>query len=147
MILINLTADAAGMGVDIPDVDVVIQWDISEHLTLAMLWQRFGRAGRDPSLDALAIAFVFEKHLLPLDIPEGSIWEGFNHPVDYKEIERTKTLVRKFYENVNPSTRFAALTPYHKVDPTILWYINTTGCRARSIMASFVDSTAFSPQP
>src|SRR5437660_882546 len=35
-----------------------------------MLWQRFGRAGRDPTLKALAIAFVFEKHLLPLEIAQ-----------------------------------------------------------------------------
>lgn len=57
------------MGVDIPDIDVVIQWDISEHLTLAMLWQRIGRAGRDPGLKALSIVFIFSKHLLPVTIP------------------------------------------------------------------------------
>lgn len=135
------------MGVDIPDIDVVIQWDISENLTLVMLWQRFGRAGRDPGLNALAIVFVFEKHILPQEIPEGSIREGFNYPVDHREIERTKKLIERFYDGANPSTRSAAPTAYHKVDPPILWYLNTTGCRARSMMASFADTTAFSPEP
>lgn len=149
LFLIYRHIDAAGMGVDIPDITIVIQWDISEHLTLAMLWQRIGRAGRDPNLNALAIVFIFDKHVLPLAIPGESIWSGFNHPVDHTNIEQTKEFVGKFYNHANLSstTRSTALTAYHKVDPPILWYLNTSGCRARSMMASFVDTAAFSSDP
>lgn len=37
--------DAAGMGVDIRDVARAIQWKIRDHVNLAVLLQRIGRAG------------------------------------------------------------------------------------------------------
>lgn len=40
---IMICTDAAGMRVDIPDVQVVIQWKLAEHFTLAGLWQCMGR--------------------------------------------------------------------------------------------------------
>ena len=52
--------DAAGMGVNIPDIKVIIQWKLAEHLTIAALWQRIGRAGRNQSLCAVSVVFVEE---------------------------------------------------------------------------------------
>jgi hypothetical protein len=43
----ELCIDAAGIGEDIPDIDVVMQWMISSHLTIATLWQRIGWAACD----------------------------------------------------------------------------------------------------
>lgn len=57
--------DAAGMGVNIPDVKFVVQWKLAEHLTIAALWQRIGRAGRGPSIRAASIVFIEERHILP----------------------------------------------------------------------------------
>ena len=50
--------DAAGMGVNIPDIKVIIQWKLAEHLTIAALWQRIGRAGRDQSLCAVSVVLL-----------------------------------------------------------------------------------------
>lgn len=33
----KLSIDAAGMGVDIHDIEVVMQWKISPHVTIAVL--------------------------------------------------------------------------------------------------------------
>ncbi|KAF8233809.1 hypothetical protein L208DRAFT_1265108, partial [Tricholoma matsutake] len=38
------TTDSFGMGMDIPDVELVVQWKAT--CTLSTLWQRFGCAGR-----------------------------------------------------------------------------------------------------
>ncbi|EJD48115.1 P-loop containing nucleoside triphosphate hydrolase protein, partial [Auricularia subglabra TFB-10046 SS5] len=38
--------DAAGMGIDLATIQIVIQWGI-KHLLFNMLYQRFGRCGRD----------------------------------------------------------------------------------------------------
>jgi len=51
----------AGISVDIPDMDVVIQWLISPYLTIAILWQRIGRAGRDSEVKALSLLFLDQK--------------------------------------------------------------------------------------
>jgi len=60
----ELCIDAAGMGVDIPDIEVVMQWKISPHLTIATLWQRIGRAGRYPEVKAISVQFVDQKQIL-----------------------------------------------------------------------------------
>ncbi|KAI0331424.1 P-loop containing nucleoside triphosphate hydrolase protein, partial [Cubamyces sp. BRFM 1775] len=51
--------DAFGMGVDIPDVEVVVQWRVSCDMN--SLWQRFGRAARGPGTKAVAILFAESK--------------------------------------------------------------------------------------
>ena len=33
--------------------------------------------------------------------------------------------------------------PYHKVDPTVLWFVNTVGCRRRLILACSMQASAF----
>ncbi|EJF62758.1 P-loop containing nucleoside triphosphate hydrolase protein [Dichomitus squalens LYAD-421 SS1] len=56
--------DSFGMGVDISDIELVVQWRTTSRCTcdLDSLWQRFGRAARDPSRTALAVLFVDPKH-------------------------------------------------------------------------------------
>lgn len=49
--------DAAGMGIDIRDVQRVIQWKATSILSLTSYFQRAGRAGRDPSCHSVAIMF------------------------------------------------------------------------------------------
>ncbi|KAJ3560032.1 hypothetical protein NP233_g11097 [Leucocoprinus birnbaumii] len=54
--------DAFGMGMDIPDVDVVVQW--MPPLDMSTLWQRFGRGARGEGLNATAILLVNKNHTL-----------------------------------------------------------------------------------
>lgn len=56
------------MGVNIRDVARAIQWKIPDHLVLASLLQRIGRAGRDKTLPTVSIVFIESKHVLPDDI-------------------------------------------------------------------------------
>ncbi|KAI0310542.1 P-loop containing nucleoside triphosphate hydrolase protein, partial [Amylostereum chailletii] len=53
--------DSIGMGIDIPDIKVIVQWRLT--CNMESLWQRFGRAARDPSLEGIAILFVEPKYL------------------------------------------------------------------------------------
>ncbi|KAF8241246.1 hypothetical protein K440DRAFT_523173, partial [Wilcoxina mikolae CBS 423.85] len=46
---------AAGIGVDINDVERVVQWWLPLLATFDDLWQRFGRCARDPKLSGLAM--------------------------------------------------------------------------------------------
>ncbi|KAG2741977.1 P-loop containing nucleoside triphosphate hydrolase protein [Suillus brevipes Sb2] len=48
--------DTAGMGLDLRDITLVIQWGYTP--SLCTLMQRLGRAARDPLLTALAVYFV-----------------------------------------------------------------------------------------
>jgi superfamily II DNA/RNA helicase len=47
-----------GMGIDIPDIEAVIQWDIPTSSDIKDLWQRIGRAVRKYGLLGIAALFV-----------------------------------------------------------------------------------------
>ncbi len=47
-------------GIDIPDIEIVVQW--RTMCDLSTLWQRFGRAAREPGREALAVLFVEAKY-------------------------------------------------------------------------------------
>ncbi|KAF8593383.1 P-loop containing nucleoside triphosphate hydrolase protein, partial [Ceratobasidium sp. AG-I] len=52
--------DVAGMGIDIPDVELVVQYQLP--VSLSVLWQRLGRAARDPKRHARGVVLVEKKH-------------------------------------------------------------------------------------
>ncbi|KAH9023948.1 P-loop containing nucleoside triphosphate hydrolase protein [Lactarius pseudohatsudake] len=52
--------DAAGMGLDLWDIEIVVQWRYTQ--SLCMLWQRLGQAARDPNKEATGIYMVEPQH-------------------------------------------------------------------------------------
>ncbi|KAA1480151.1 hypothetical protein DENSPDRAFT_759362, partial [Dentipellis sp. KUC8613] len=46
-------------GVDLPDIDIVVQWRAT--CDMRTLWQRFGRAARDPTRTAKALLLAEPK--------------------------------------------------------------------------------------
>ncbi|KAH7917502.1 P-loop containing nucleoside triphosphate hydrolase protein [Leucogyrophana mollusca] len=53
--------DSFGMGIDLQDIELIIQWRVT--CDLCTLWQRFGRGARNPTLQATALLFVESKYL------------------------------------------------------------------------------------
>ncbi|KAI9436672.1 P-loop containing nucleoside triphosphate hydrolase protein, partial [Lactarius indigo] len=53
--------DAAGMGLDLRNIKLVVQWKHTK--SFCMLWQRLGRAARDPSTEATRIYIVKPKFM------------------------------------------------------------------------------------
>ncbi|KZV82701.1 P-loop containing nucleoside triphosphate hydrolase protein [Exidia glandulosa HHB12029] len=53
--------DAAGMGLDVPDIELVVQWKATP--SLCTLMQRFGRAARDPMLEGEGILIVEKSYI------------------------------------------------------------------------------------
>ncbi|KAI5992437.1 P-loop containing nucleoside triphosphate hydrolase protein [Pisolithus albus] len=54
------TTTSFGMGMDVPDISLVIQWRAT--CKIAALWQHFGRAVRDRQLTGTAILFAEKEH-------------------------------------------------------------------------------------
>lgn len=71
-IRILICTDAVGMGINIPDIKRVIQWKVFDLLTLATLVQCIARAGRDPSIHAIAVVFVEKKQILLNDMSKAT---------------------------------------------------------------------------
>src|SRR6202165_3006751 len=57
---ICVCTDAFGLGVNIPDIVRVIQWGVSPLLNTSSLFQRIGRAARDPGYLGIAVIYVGE---------------------------------------------------------------------------------------
>jgi hypothetical protein len=63
LVRLLFATEVAGMGIDFPSVRWVIQWQVTPTLTAASLWQRFGRAARNPTVMGVAILY-HTKHAL-----------------------------------------------------------------------------------
>lgn len=94
--------DVAGMGVNIPDIKVIIQRKLVEHLTIAALWRRIGWAGRDQSLRALAVSvfLVEDWHILPSNA-EDSDWEMYMMLVEPESEIADRDFVKTMYSGRN----------------------------------------------
>lgn len=75
---IMICTDAFGLGVNIPDVERVIQWHVDEKFTLSSAHQRIGRAARDPSVQGVAVIYV--KQSILDDVSAGDWEEAWDQP-------------------------------------------------------------------
>lgn len=113
-------------------------------MSLAALPQRIGRAGQHATVPAVSIVFVESKHFLPDDIasqlnsPFSQYTTGVGH-----DSELAGDIISKLYEDSLPMKKEKAPTPYHAVNPALLWFINTDGCRRRLALAYPACQSAF----
>jgi hypothetical protein len=149
---ILVCTDAAGMGVHVPDVMIVVQWKLSDLVTMAALWQRLGRAGRNPAVSAISVVFADSRFFLAggQDCPEK--YRGYAQgviPGDSTSSNSVRDLISTFYkdknpsDHVSPSDRVRGELSYALLDPAVLFYINTLGCRCRAALATFADPSAY----
>jgi Helicase conserved C-terminal domain len=182
----TIATDAMSLGVDISDIERVIQWGVTERLTLDTLVQRIGRAARLSSMLGVAVIYTPRDLLdpvsaarekafnqvspddVPLNPPDDDDWEDiidavpryadrdlsiFALPVEPETISQVQEMRLKVYRHVNKlkdaareedSERKASKRgvdgntkkkqPIDKIEPGIIWFLNTTGCRHRCIL-------------
>ena len=135
--------DAAGMGIDIEDVERAIQWKIRDHVNLAVLLQKIGCAGRNRNIPAVSIVFVENKHILPRDVANipNSLFRDFQVAIRPKDGARASELIGQLYlESGFVHKKKKSISLFHDIDPALLWFINTTGCRRCLALACFMSN-------
>ena len=70
---IVVCTDAFGLGVNIPDIDRVIQWKVNEKLTCNALSQRIGRCVRDKTRQGIAVVYA-DRNIIR-DMRKACPWE------------------------------------------------------------------------
>jgi len=117
------------MGLDIPDIERIIQWKLSEYLTMNCWWQRAGRAGRDPNIWAIAVLFYEPQYQLS----EGSPLSGS------RDVESEFVKVKQHMSTLAAAADF----PRSKKDREshMLWYVNSQGC-IRQVVMDYYQSRA-----
>ena len=137
--------ECAGLGINLRDILRSFQWKVSKHLTLPDLLQRLGRAGRDPTLQAVAMVFVNTSQILPDNVHtlESSMFKDLQLPVTRDNQDRITNVIAKLYRNNLEPKRETGGNAYETTDPALLWYINTSGWRRRMLLACFMCKYAF----
>jgi hypothetical protein len=197
---IVICTDAFGLGIDVDDIDVVIQWGVCERLMGSTLSQRIGRAARDPRRTAIAVVYVQSyildyiaregepenwreawdelsgrkevvdshagaAHIPPEDqqsglgvVPLGAQLDlkKFGLPVSPDTTGEVSLHLRTLYRDVKTlrevygeakkamqGTKQVPLPMVKKLDPPVLWFICTTGCRHMMLGSVFQDTNLF----
>ena len=141
---ILICTDAAGKGVDIPDIRRVIQQTIVKHSTLTTIFQQIGRVAQKIEIMAVAVIFVESKHILPKDMTN-AVEDYFFAclPVAKGEKDATEKIVSSMYKENIQIRKEGDLSAFYKVDPPLLQFLNTTGCCRRLALACFADDCAY----
>jgi hypothetical protein len=66
-----ICTDVFGLGIDVDDIEVVIQWGLCEKLMGSTLCQCIGHAARDPARKAIAVIYV-QSYILDYIAREGT---------------------------------------------------------------------------
>lgn len=107
--------------------------------------QRIGQAGQDELVKAIAVIMP-EKAFLLLEKTTDNMakFADLHSPVLRETEDETRRIMRELYFDRLATKRVKSKTLHGRIDSALLWLLNTTSCRARLIMANFVDRDAFS---
>lgn len=134
--------EAAGMGLNIRHIKVVVQFKIAKFLTLPDLTQRLGRCARDPATKGAGFVFVNDKYIIPreaLDEEFNSSADGRNYFLPITPETVASGEVRKMLDSIySEENRESGST----LDPGLMWMINTVGCRSRVQLAVLGDEAS-----
>ena len=81
------------------------------------------------------MVFVESKHVLPKEIPKDGDFVGLNSVVAPDGKEVMHAIILHLYKSNTQIRQKEQLDPYHKVDPTLLWFVNIIDCQRRLILA------------
>lgn len=108
---------------------------------LLELVQQFGCAGCNFSIMAMAVVFIKLQHVLPTDsYLVGTNFANVSKLVQLDNRWDVQGWIKILYTR---DSRDMTLFTYHKIDLIIFWFINTTRCCQRLILACFICKQAF----
>ena len=141
---ILICTDVAGIGVDIPDIKRVIQWTIVKHSTLATILQQIRCAAQRIEILVVAVVFVKSKHILPKDMTNAVEDYSFARlPIAKGEKDAIEKIVSSMYKDSMQIRKKGDLSVFHKVNPLLLWFLNTTSCHRQLALACFANDSAY----
>jgi ATP-dependent helicase YprA (DUF1998 family) len=142
---IMVCTDAVGMGLDVPDIERVVQWRVPGWLTVCGWWQRAGRAARHPDAAGAAIVYYEPNCQVKWDSP----FCGMPDSEDDREL--VYSAIKEHAGDDDEDEEEATTTASGKrrkkgslpCEGELLWYLNTRGC-LREVAMHYLGSK---PEP
>jgi hypothetical protein len=148
---IMVCTEAVGMGLDVPDIERIIQWRVPQFLTLSSWWQRAGRAARNPEYSGVAIIYYEPNLQVEMDSPfRGSA----DNPDELEEVFTAIDAAKNVGDDADEerAAAIAMRTGGRKkrkenlpCEGQLLWYLNTRGC-LRDVAMHYLASES-QPRP
>ena len=91
-------------------------------------------------MPTFALVFIEQMHILPnnMDTITESDFKDSRVPVEATNAAEAEQLIAALYEKNMPSKKEKLISTYHKLDPTIVWYVNTISCCHCLLLACFM---------
>ena len=132
------------MKVYIPDIKHVIYQKIVDHSTLATIFQQIRYTAQRIEIQAVAVIFRESKYILPKNITSVAEDYFFAHLL---VIKGGKTaidwIVLSMYKDNMQMSKEGDLSAFHKIDPPLLWFLNTISYCRQLALAYFADDSAY----
>lgn len=138
----ELCIDSAGMGVDIPDKEVIMQWKISLILWLQPYGSTLVRLLRILRLKPFQYYVLTRNRSYQTKYPKSSMSRHRSHCIGAGQL-RSPKWIKYMYVGVWTGNPRATAMHYHCVDQPILLYQNTTGYQCWCVMAIFLNYNVF----
>jgi hypothetical protein len=123
---IMVCTDAVGMGLDVPDIERVVQWRVPPWLTVSGWWQRAGRAARHPDRKGMAIIYYDRSFRVPPESP----FRGLPDVEEDIEAVYSATLEAASEDQEDAASAVGKRRKKGALpcEGQLLWYLNTDGC-------------------
>ena len=140
---ILVCTEACGMGVDIADVERVIQWGVTSRVNLSTIVQRMGRAARKSHMQGVGMLFhsshslITEKHVAEA--------QKYLRPATHLEYAEVQNDIRRYdlgFEDKARSLKRRRIKDFPKHCRATLSLINTPECRRHVILSYFGETPA-----
>jgi superfamily II DNA or RNA helicase len=124
---IMVCTDAVGMGLDVPDIERVIQWKVPPFLTVSGWWQRAGRAARNQQVAGIATIYYEPSFVVDPESP------FCGRPGVEQEMELVYDAIQEQEASAEateagPNSRRRRRKGSLPCEGQLLWYLNTKGC-------------------
>ncbi|KAL7271713.1 ATP-dependent DNA helicase RecQ [Rhizina undulata] len=144
--------DAAGLGVNIEDVERIVQWNLPLSNSFDTLWQSIGRCVRNKDLKGMGLLFFeHDKAVTPMEnsSTEDDVQSGYDRSSLISFLRKAEPGCEDFVMYLYTDSQVKKFSSRSKVsvDPRLVCFTSTTSCRRQVILYLLSDNQAGKPFP
>lgn len=133
-----------GIGINIPNIMRIVQFKVSNFITLTKLLQWLGRGSKDKSRVVITIVFVHSCQVLlnNMHIPEQSTFKNLRLSISKENCKQIIDIIAQLYKTKLQLAK-QIKNAYEKTNLRIFQFLNTSQYKQQLILVYFICKIAF----